>query len=211
MKKYLFLLICLLLPVSTQAAALDLYFSENNGQLQLTALPQLDTSSELSSMEFKQRSASSQGVYRLYISDMYDKPLIDYRFNAPGETFTLEVPYYETVKHLSVSTVREGQLLIDQDLSSLATCFPNNICEYEKGETEVSCLVDCSRNEPRYSSATLKQLKAAGGLIKDSQGVRLVELRGNPTNPLTWPLIIGALLLASALIFWYVKKKSSRR
>lgn len=211
MKRYLILAACLLLPLSVQAAALNLDFQSAGGQLRLANAPRVDQAADVGIGRFNQLSAASQGAYRLYISDMYDKPLVNYRFDLLGDSLNLQVPYFETVKHLAVSKVSDGSLLIDQDLRSLATCFPNGICEYEKGETEVSCMVDCSLNAPRYSSATLKQLEAAGGIIKDSRGVRLVELRGNPSSPWVWPLAGLGLIIIIAVIFWYAKKRLSRR
>lgn len=211
MKKYLILLACLIFPFSVQAAALSLQFTANGDRLSLAAAPAVDQSANVPYFQFQERSAASQGRYRLYITDMYNKPLVDYRFDLDGGNINLQIPYFETVKHLTVNNVLDGTLLVDHDLRSLATCFPNNICEYEKGETEVSCMVDCSLNTPRYSSATLKQLKAAGGIIKDNQGVRLVELRGNPSSPWVWPLAGVGLIIIIAVIFWYAKKRLSRR
>ncbi len=213
MKKYLLLLALLALPLAAQAASvLNLPFTYEDGRLR-AGQPTVDTQAYLSSDEFDAASAVSQGRFRLYISDMYDKELVSYRFEPNGAAFTLQVPYYSTVKQLSVSAVADASSVATLDLQNLATCFPNNVCEYEKGETEISCLPDCGVATPRFSAATRAFLAERQGVYKDSTGAILLEERGTPTATWLWPLIGGGLLAALAIlaVILYVKKRPSQR
>lgn len=141
---------------------------------------------------------------------------------------TIQLPYYPHAKQLNIISPTGAKLNID--LTTYATCNQNNVCEYEQGETELSCIMDCyydeNINKPIvYSTKTEQTLQANNGIIRDQEGTTLLRFQDSnstqnnqnsveeseETKTPIWPLILGIVLLVIGLgvfIYFRIKKKN---
>lgn len=138
----------------------------------------------------------------------------------------IQVPYYPHAK--TVEIIFQNKRPLEVNLSSIATCNQNNVCEYEQGETELGCIMDCYYDENTkkpivYSTKTEQTLQANNGILRNEEGTVLLRsnlLQSNqPDNNISeeedkapiWPLILGIILLIVGLgvfIYFRIKRKN---
>lgn len=98
---------------------------------------------------------------------------------------TIEVPNLGLADTLEIYTKNERSAKFNID--NFKTCFPNNICEYEKGETKLTCPSDCDaqiRSEPvDFSPETQRTLQEQNGVIRDQEGTVLIDGRESSEEP----------------------------
>lgn len=157
--------------------------------------------------------------------------LVDEKQFSPQEgAFTIEVPYYSGATKFVLRRSNSQEDIESYDISGLARCNLNGICEYEKGETRSECISDCVGKTTKFSSETQKVLMANGGIIKDPKTGEVI-LRGttapvdgdtmsNPTqseasrglNVVMLAIGVGVffLVVIGAFIIYRLKQRNKR-
>ncbi len=130
---------------------------------------------------------------------------------------TVEVPYMAMADTIEIRTGDIRTTVID--ISESRACFPNGVCEFERGENELTCPSDCfNRSGTQYSAETQALLQRENGVIRDQEGTVLLDVREEPTesserrfdsdssSPGTGPLILGVFLVFGAGGYWIYRK-----
>lgn len=134
--------------------------------------------------------------------------------------FVINVPYFPHVKAINIKN-QNGKVL-NIDVSTTSTCNQNNVCEYEKGEDNNTCIADCLGSDVTFSEETQKTLQKENGVIRDESGTVLLstDTPTPDTNTSSEPaesktlgniaiLIGGILFLAGGLgvFIWKLRKR----
>lgn len=110
---------------------------------------------------------SSPGPYELDFIDSDDTVINQIQFTPATGSFTIDVPDYSITKTIAIRKTGASSYILKQDISQYISCNNNRICEYEKGETDTSCIPDCGNSQPKYSPQTAQLLKNGNGTISD--------------------------------------------
>ncbi len=197
MKKYFFLftyIFYLFFPLVSYASVFDIHFLYDSKNNRLVLDPNvsnpifLNKEKDPSVMEFLQKESSGDFEISILYGDGYE--VVRKKFLPVDGKFVFQVPYFSLATTLNVFKGVEIEPIISYDLSSFVSCYKNNICEYERGETIDTCLPDCVGKTTKFSSETQKALMASGGIIKDPKTGEVI-LRGTtatvdvdtPTTP----------------------------
>jgi hypothetical protein len=220
-----FLGLFFLLSNKAQASvfAAHLYYSSDQKNLKFdNTYPDnisLDSQKFISVFDFSDESNPGEYVAKLY--DNTETILISGFFTAKAGAFSLDIPYISIADSLKIFSKSSGKELLSANLEQFITCNRNGICEFEKGETEETCLVDCATGHPIYSQQTTDLLKQNNGVIKNNfTGDILLKdtflaQEENPTAPATanqpkktnyFLLILSVILVISALAYIIYKK-----
>jgi len=134
--------------------------------------------------------------------------------------FVINIPYFPHVKAMSIKSQNGKVLTID--VSKDSTCNQNNVCEYEKGENNNTCIADCLGADITLSQETQKTLQKENGIIRDEAGTVLLstntptpdtntnlEPEKSKTSGNIAILIGGILFLAGGLglFIWKLRKR----
>ena len=134
--------------------------------------------------------------------------------------FVINIPYFPHVKAINIKN-QNGKVL-NIDVSKTSTCNQNNVCEYEKGEDNNTCIADCLGSDITFSEETQKTLQKENGIIRDEAGTVLLSTNTPTpdTNTIAEPeksktfgniaiLIGGILFLAGGLglFIWKLRKR----
>lgn len=161
----------------------------------------LDKNISLSISEFTQSNAVSSGPYVLTFYDPTNNEIVSTQFDKQAGAFQLTVPYFSIASGLKIFDKVSKKEILSADLSTFATCNGNGICEFEKGETLLTCLEDCGTNNPVFSQQTAQTLKTTNNEIKDSKTGKVL-LRGPVTQqPATPPSVKTAFYKT---IYFYI-------
>ena len=138
-----------------------------------------------------------------------------------NRAMSVEIPYMSMADTIQVYS--QDIVTATIDVSNQRTCFPNNVCEFERGENEQTCPSDCLFPEVvQYSSETQQTLASQNGVIRDQEGTVLIELReesDTPTGPTSevtpprsniFPLIGGVILILGAIGYLVYSKVRKR-
>jgi hypothetical protein len=87
--------------------------------------------------------------------------------------FVINVDYFPHVKAINIKS-QNGKVL-NIDVSQTSKCNQNNICEYEKGEDNNTCIADCLGPDITFSEETQKTLQKENGVIRDEAGTVLLS------------------------------------
>ena len=153
------------------------HFDSQGGSLRLD--PQvspaivLESDPQFSVVAFSQENV--QGEYRIEFSDVTGASAVKYEFSGKAERFSYEFPHFGIVTGYRIYSVGSGKLLLEGSLANFVQCNANNVCEFEKGETLLTCLSDCSSGN--FSDETKKLLKQNGDVLRDPKSGEVV-LRG---------------------------------
>lgn len=157
-------------------------------------------------IDFDNQAKNNRGPYTLIIRDWYNKDLVRMQFNTLPGDFSLNVPYYSTVKALEIIENSSQTTILEKNLAELSTCNANEVCEYEKGENGSSCIVDCGVTNPNYSKETKRLLAANNGIISDEKGA--VVLKETPRSSASaWAIITVTILAAGVLTFILIRHR----
>lgn len=129
-----------------------------------------------------------------------------------------------------IQILSNGKVTEEFVLENPTPCNQNSVCEYEKGETELGCIIDCyyDKNTKKpivYSTKTEQTLQSNNGIIRDQEGTILIKFQDEyssennsdskenleETKPPIWPLILGIVLLFggfAVFVYWRIKKKN---
>lgn len=119
-------------------------------------------------------------IVRLYDKD--NNELFAQGDNYGYGNFTLTLPYFSLATKLDIQDAHTKNLLLEKNIKDLATCNGNGVCEFNKGETESSCLEDCSSSNVRYNRETLSQLEKNNGQIIGNNGRINLQQRSTKTT-----------------------------
>lgn len=136
--------------------------------------------------------------------------------------FVINVDYFPHVKTINIKSQNGKTLTID--VSATSICNQNFVCEYEKGETNNSCIHDCVPQDIGesvvFSEQTKQTLQQQNGIIRDEAGT--VLLSDNTNNSITdestdtsgngsnFILLIGGiifLIAGAGLFIWKLRKR----
>ena len=117
---------------------------------------------------------SSPGPYELDFIDSDDTVINQIQFTPATGSFTIDVPDYSITKTIAIRKTGASSYILKQDISKYISCNNNRICEYEKGETDRSCIPDCGNSQPKYSPQTAQLLKKGNGTISDSTSGEII-------------------------------------
>jgi hypothetical protein len=134
--------------------------------------------------------------------------------------FVINIAYFPHVKAMSIKSQNGKVLTID--VSKDSTCNQNNVCEYEKGENNNTCISDCLGADITLSQETQKILQKENGIIRNESGTVLLSTNTSipDTNTTAEPeksktfgniaiLTGGILFLAGGLglFIWKLRKR----
>jgi len=108
------------------------------------------------------------GKYELVFLDSNDEIIDSVQFAPTAGSFTIDAPDFNITKTIAVRDTGSREFFLKKDISQYISCNNNRICEYEKGETEISCIPDCGNSQISYSAQTLSTISQNGGRIIDS-------------------------------------------
>jgi hypothetical protein len=94
--------------------------------------------------------------------------------------FVINVPYFPHVKAINIKSQNGKTLNID--VSRDSKCNQNNVCEYEKGEDNNTCISDCLGPDVKFSEETQKMLQKENGVIRDESGTVLLSANTPASN-----------------------------
>lgn len=177
----------------------------------------IDKQKNLSFLEMNADEEKTEGNYVLKVFDLNKDELFSTEFQPAGESFQVDIPYMATAQHLAIYTKKDGNKILDADLSQFTSCNNNGICEYEKKENELNCLGDCANSDPLYSEQTKNKLKENNGLIKDDISGETLLYNSNFSSKEAanakdqgktslWLLILAAVALAGSIGYFIYKK-----
>lgn len=123
---------------------------------------------------------SVPGPFEFLFFDSSGDRIEDKQFSPkPGES-TLDVPYYSAATHFVLRKTGSQEDIDSLDISQFSKCNRNGICEFEKGETILTCLTDCTSGN--FSDETKKLLKQNNDVIRDPKTGEVI-LRGIQATP----------------------------
>jgi hypothetical protein len=167
----------------------------------------------ISQYDFEDSAAPGEFEYSFF--DITGYEMEKKQFSPRPGYFTVELPYYSIAKTLKVKRSGGGDYFLVEDISDLVSCNANNICEFEKGETIDTCLVDCANGKTQYSPETQELLRKNNGTVRDQKTgeVLLKEIFGDSQGnvsqqpadtaaeqPAKGSSIINAIILIVAVI-----------
>jgi len=208
MKYFIITLALLIFPLTTNAASgliINLLYSEGTLSFDNPAAEQ-NKKLYISSQSFDAQSLNSVGPFTLLITDWNNNELVNERFNTQLGKFSLSVPYYSTLKKLTILETKSNKSILEKDLSFVSTCNTNNICEFEKGEDASNCLLDCGVSQPKYSKETEQILKAKNGIITDANGKILLKEAPKSTAT-TWAIVTIIIIAGAIATFIIIRRK----
>ncbi len=208
MKYFIFICALLFTPLLSNAASglsVHLYFGDNALSLRNPAVEK-NPAQYFSVEEFDRQSAISSGNFILLITDWYGEELVQKRFDAQLGGFSLDVPYYPTLKQLEIKDSKSNTKIIDYDLSSISTCNVNKVCEFERGENGSSCIADCGTSNPNYSKETKSLLASNNGEIINESGKVLLKDNKSQTT-FSWGALIAGVAIIGAIIVYVIIKR----
>jgi hypothetical protein len=187
----LFLVAALLIPtrVIFANATLQLHLLYNMEQDSLTFDKSFSPSVFLNKkidtniFDFTETYKDVSGSYELFFLDstglVSEDTIIDQiQFTPTIGSFTLNVPDYNITRTLVIRKKGSSVNVLKYDVSQYISCNLNKICEFEKGETTLGCMFDCSNSNVKYSAATQKLLNQNDGKISDPDtGETLLKYR----------------------------------
>lgn len=133
----------------------------------------------------RQNIAEDVTDYQLVISND-DRRLYSHYIELASQDegpVTIEAPNLGLADTLEIYT--KNQRSAEFNIDNFKTCFPNNICEYEKGETKLTCPSDCNPRDGQtsFSSETQQTLQEQNGVIRDQEGTVLIDNRESSEEP----------------------------
>lgn len=212
MKYLTLILIFLAIPLISQASSgLRINLSYNEGVLSLREpVAQEDKTLYFFSTAFDEQAKNNKGPYTLIIRNWDNKDLVRMQFNTLPGNFSLNVPYYPTIKALEIIENSSQKTILEKSLEELSTCNANEICEFEKGENGSSCIVDCGVSNPKYSKETKQLLAANNGSISDEKGV--VVLKDTPQSSASaWAIVTIVILATGAIAFIIIRRRRNEK
>ncbi len=191
--------------------AKKLYFSDYNKKVIL------DNQKTLSLFEINEEENKPEGDYVIKAFDPNEDELFSEEIRPTEEFFHVDIPYMATAQHLAIYTKKDGNKILDADLSQFISCNNNGICEYEKKENGLNCLGDCANSDPLYSKETKNKLKENNGEIKDPVSGEILLYNSNFSSKEAvnakdqgkislWLLILAAVALAGSIGYLIYKK-----
>lgn len=171
-------------------------------------------------------SISSDRRAKLAVDNNFQVNLEAYQYTFPQTliypykegAFVINVDYFPHVKSINIKSQNGKTLSID--VSATSTCNQNLICEYEKGETNNTCLSDCWGSNITFSEQTKQTLQQQNGVIRDEAGTVLLstntstsiadESLNNSDNGSNLILLIGGIIFLIAgvgLFIWKLRKR----
>jgi len=208
MKYFIILLSLLILPLTVKAASgltINLFYSDNKLAFGNPAVNQ-NKGLYISSQEFEQQSANSSGEFTLLITNWRDQAMITNRFNAQLGGFSLTVPYYPTIKKLTIIKTSNQEVILEKDLGDISICNTNKVCEFEKGENAADCIPDCGVSHPKYSKQTAELLKTKNGIITDTAGKTLLK-EVEKSQAGTWAIVTVVVIAGLVIAFIIIRRK----
>jgi len=182
----------------------------------------IDKQKSISFLEMGADEEKTEGNYVLKVFDLNKDELFSAEFQPTGESFQVDIPFMATAQHLTIYTKKDGNKILDADLSQFLSCNNNGICEYEKKENSLNCLGDCANSDPLYSEQTKNKLKENNGEIKDPVSGEMllydpnfysketVSAKDQGKNSL-WFLILAVVALAGSIGYLIYKKAISSK
>jgi hypothetical protein len=126
---------------------------------------------------------SSQGQYEMVFLDSNNTIMDQIQFNPQIGSFVIDVPDFSITKTIAIRKTGSSSYFLKQDIGQYVSCNNNSICEYEKGETDVSCIPDCGNSQPKYSTKTTQLLHQGNGVISDPvSGKIILTEKGTQSN-----------------------------
>lgn len=224
---YTIFLTLLFLPLISNAKSyqLSLFYDKSTDEIRLDKFV-----SEPVQLQDADDTLSIDDRSALPVSNNFQVNLEAYQYTFPQTlvypykegAFVINVPYFPHVKAISIRS-QNGNIL-NIDVSRDSKCNQNNVCEYEKGEDNNTCISDCLGSNITFSEETQKTLQKENGVIRDESGT--VLLSTNTPTPNTNPdttseppqsktlgniaiLIGGIVFLAAGLgvFIWKLRKR----
>ncbi|QQS16213.1 MAG: hypothetical protein IPK84_02590 [Candidatus Moraniibacteriota bacterium] len=153
------------------------HFESQDGNLRLDSQQSpaivLESDPNFSVVAFSQEVV--RGEYRIEFSDVTGASAVKYEFSGKKGKFSYEFPHFGIVNGYKIYSVGSGALLLEGSLADFVQCNADNICEFEKGETLLTCLSDCISGS--FSDETKKLLKQNNDVLRDPKSGEVV-LRG---------------------------------
>lgn len=212
MKYLLLILVFFAMPIVSQAATgmrINLLYDQGVLSLREPVAVE-DKSLYFFPVDFDNQAKNNRGPYTLVVRDWYNKDLVRMQFNTLPGNFSLQVPYYSTVKALEIIDNSNQKTILEKSLSELSTCNANEICEFEKGENGSSCIVDCGVTSPKYSKETKRLLAANNGIISDEQGA--VVLKDTPRSSASvWAIVTIVILATGTIAFIIIRRRRNEK
>lgn len=118
---------------------------------------------------------TNSGEYSAKLYDERGEELISGFFSSQAGAFVLDIPYVSIAETLKVTDRAGSKEILNANLLEFKTCDKNKICEFEKGETEQTCIADCGTSKVNYSGETAELLNKNNGIIKDDNGEILLN------------------------------------
>lgn len=187
MKLYIYpiLILTIFIPALANAKSyqISLFYDKNSNEIRLdkfvsNPVQLVDTEDIIS---FDERA-------NLPIDNNFQVSLEAYKYAFPQTlvypykegAFVINVDYFPHVKEIKIKNNTSNTLSID--VSRTSTCNQNNVCEYEKGEEENTCISDCIGDSVQFSEETIRTLQAQNGVIRDEAGTVLLSTTTTPNS-----------------------------
>lgn len=167
---------------------------------------------------------SAPGPFEFLFFDSSGDRIEDKQFlPKPGKS-TLDVPYYSAATRFVLRRTGSQEDIDSFDISRFSRCNRNGICEFEKGETILTCLTDCTSGN--FSDETKKLLKQNNDMIRDPKtgevvlhGIQVAPIAASSGTASTSTatnrilLIVGAVavLLISAGVFVILRLRARNK
>lgn len=225
MKLYIYsiLILTIFIPALTNAKSyqISLFYDKNSNEIRLDKFAENSVylQDNNDSLTFDERA-------NLEVGNNFQVILEAYQYTFPQTLiypyiegkFVINVPYYPHVKEIKIKNNSSNTLTID--VSNTSICNQNNICEYEKGEDNNTCISDCLGSDIIFSEETQKTLQKENGIIRDEAGVVLLSIPNTDTpknietttssNISNIFILIGGILFLVAgvgVFIWKLRKR----